>query len=121
MSRIIKLKRKDLIAKVKENLEVHQKQYGIAVKAFKLEVAEQLEKLAKLNEEGSLKISFDLITPVDNTKKYERIIAMFEWELKDEVKLSQSEFNEYVLDETQYSISGGYSNTAYSGKFGLGN
>jgi len=119
MSRIIKLKRENLIDKVKENLAVHQKEYAIAVIAFKLEVAEQLEKLTKLNSEGSLKIHLKLVIPVDNTKKYEKIIDMFEWEINDEVELAQSEFNEYIRDEGHHTISGGISNSAYSGKFGL--
>jgi hypothetical protein len=28
---------------------------------------------------------------------------MFEWELADEVVLTQNEFNEYVLDETSFA------------------
>ena len=116
-NRSIKLKKEDLIAKLIENKKAHIEEYGKAVKSFKLEVAEQLENLTKLNNEGSLDIEFKLVRPVNNSEKYDKIIEMFNWEIEEDVELTQDEFKEYVQDETHYARMASISNSTYSGKF----
>lgn len=117
-SRIIKLKKADLIERIKENKEKHIIGYEKAVTFYKKEAAEQLEKLMKLNTEGDLSLSLNLTTPVNNAENYDKISAMFEWEIESEIELTQEEFNEYVLDDTSYARNAMFSNTMYSAKFG---
>lgn len=117
-NRTIKVKKEELIKKIKENKENHIKMYAIAVKAYKLEALEQLEKLTDEVNDGSLNIQLDLVTPVNNEKNYDDILQMFEWEIDEEVELSQNEFREYVQDETSFAVHALSSNTLYSQKFG---
>ena len=112
-SRTIKVNKKDLIDKIKENKEIHIFEYNKAVIAYKQEALSQLKSLIENANNGDLELNLKLITPVDNSENYDKVIEMFEWEVSDEVELSQSEFNEYVQDETDFSITAKFSNSAY--------
>tara|TARA_R110000868_G_scaffold76573_3_gene220131 strand:- start:11959 stop:12144 length:186 start_codon:yes stop_codon:yes gene_type:complete len=59
-----------------------------------------------------------LIEPIDNSANYDKIIAMFDWEVENEVELTQAEFNEYVLDENQFTELARVSNVMYAEKWG---
>ena len=117
-NRTIKVKKDDLIEKIKENKANHIEEYEKAVKAYKLEALEQLEKLTNEVNDGVLGIKLDLVTPVDNSENYDDILEMFEWEIADEVELSQDEFRQYVQDENDFATQAKFSNTFYSAKFG---
>lgn len=43
---------------------------------------------------------------------------MFDWEVENEVELTQAEFNEYVLDENQFTELARVSNVMYAEKWG---
>ena len=116
-SRKTTVKKADLIAKIKSNKKNHIEMYEKAVIAYKKEAIEQLEILTNEVNNGVLNIKLDLVTPIDNTKKYDNIVQMFEWEVKDVVELTQGEFKEYVQDETQFAQEAMFSNTLYSAKF----
>jgi hypothetical protein len=116
-SRTIKVKKADLIEKIKENKKNHIEMYDKAIIAYKKEALEQIKKITDEVNDGVLDIKLDLVTPIDNTDNYDKIIQIFEWEVKDEVELTQSEFKEYVQDETQFAQEAMFSNTLYSAKF----
>jgi hypothetical protein len=63
---------------------------------------------------GSLKVSVNLTSPSNKESEYDKLSAMFEWELADEVVLTQNEFNEYVLDETSFAREARLQNSSYS-------
>ena len=112
-SRMIIVNKEDLINKVKENKEKHIIEFEKAVKAYKIEAKRKLtEELQKLKE-GSLRIQVSLVSPSNKTEDYDRILASFEWEVNDEVILSQEEFNEYVLDETSFAREAKFANATY--------
>ena len=114
-NRTIKVKKSDLINTLKKNQKKHIKQFGKAVVAYKREVSKQLNKLHEKNEKGELDIRLDLVKPVNKQKNYTKIIEMFDWELDDEVELSQDEFKEYVQDEFGFAIQARLSNSTYLG------
>ena len=113
-SRRIKVKKDDLIEKIKENKENHIKEFKKAVVAYKEEALKQLTVQTSRAKEGALDIKLELVTPVDNSENYDKIVEMFTWEVEEEVELSQNEFNEYVQDETEFAMAAKYSNTFYS-------
>lgn len=113
-NRTILLKKEDLIAKIKENKENHIKEYNDAVVAYKEEALRQLAVQTSKVREGALDAKLELVTPVNNEENYDKIIEMFEWDVRDEVELSQDEFLEYVQDETQFARDAKFSNTFYS-------
>ena len=109
----INVNKTQLIVKIKENKAAHIKAYQKAVTAYKAEALKQLKELTEKVKKGELNVRLDLISPVDNTEKYDKLLKMFEWEVNDEVSLTQYQFNEYILDETTYTAQALYSNTAY--------
>jgi len=116
--RTIKVKKSDLLGSLKEHKEAHIIEYGDAIKAYKLEAIEQLGELLKQANDDKLQLRLNLTEPIDNTGNYDKIIAMFDWEVEDVVELTQSEFNEYVLDENSFTIMAQTSNAMYSEKWG---
>ena len=113
-NRTILLKKEDLIEKIKENKEIHVKEFEEAVVAYKEEALKQLGRQTEKVKEGCLEAKLDLITPVNNAENYDKILQMFEWDVRDEVELSQNEFLEYVQDETEFAVAAKFSNTYYS-------
>jgi outer membrane cobalamin receptor len=114
-SRIIKVKKADLIAKIQENKAQHIESYAKAVIAYKKEALKQVADITKKVEGGDMNVKLNLTTPVDNKDNYDKIIDMFNWEVEDIVELEQSEFNEYVQDETDFARHAMMSNTMYLG------
>jgi len=113
-SRSISVKKQQLIDKIKENKENHIKEYAEAIVAYKEEALKQLAEQTKRVEDGGLDAKLDLITPINNAENYDKIIEMFTWEVEDIVVLEQSEFIEYVQDETDFAVRAKMSNTFYS-------
>lgn len=114
-NRTIKVKKADLIVKIKENKENHVKEFNKAIIAYKEEALKQLTKLTTDVQEGALNIKLDLITPVNNAKNYDNILEMFLWEIGETVELEQSEFQEYVQDTTDFAVTARFSNMMYVG------
>lgn len=112
-SRTISVKKADLIAKIKENKENHITEYGKAVIAYKEAALELLAELTKKVNEGDLDIRLNLVTPINNSANYDKIIEMFEWEVNEIVELEQNEFLEYVQDETDFAVNAKFSNSTY--------
>lgn len=113
MARPIKIKKTALLEQIKANKENHLKDYAEAVTAYKIEAEKQLQNQLKALENGSLKIELKLITPSNKSDEYDKWIKTFEWEIDEEIILSQSEFNEYVLDEAPFAIQSKFLNSSY--------
>lgn len=112
-SRIITLKKVDLIARIKENKEKHIADYEEAIAAYRVEARKQLAEQKKALEKGSLNIRINLITPIDKRDEYDKILEIFQWEIKEEVELTLGEFNEYVLDENDWAVASRMQNSTY--------
>ena len=112
-SRSITVEKADLITKIKENKENHVKEFNKAIDAYREEALRQLRTQLERVEEGALDAKLDLITPIDNSDNYDKIIEMFEWEVQDQVVLEQDEFQEYVQDTTDFAVKARMSNAAY--------
>ena len=110
-SRTIKVNKQQLIDKIKENRENHIKEFEKAKVAYREEALKQLTEQIKKVEEGALDAKLNLITPIDNSTNYDKIVEMFEWEVEEIVELEQSEFLEYVQDETEFARQAKFSNT----------
>ena len=115
-SRMIKIKKADLIAQIEENKLVHIEEYEKAVIAYKKEALKQLANLTVKVNDGEIEgIRLELTKPVDNRENYDKVVEMFSWEVEPLVELSQDEFKEYVQDETQFALSAKLSNSMYLG------
>lgn len=112
-SRIVKVNKQKLIDKIKENKENHIIEFDKAVVAYKEEATKQLLELTAKNENDEMNLKLNLVTPINASEDYEKIIEMFEWEVETEVELEQKEFNQYVQDETEFAINAKFSNSTY--------
>ena len=110
----MKIKRDQLIEKIKENKEKHLVEYEKAVEAYRREASKQLKSCAKELKGGSLTIKLSLITPVNRATEYDKVIEMFNWEVDNEIELTQKEFNEYVHDDNESSRLASFANTSYT-------
>ena len=114
-SRTMMVNKANLIEKIKANKAAHIKAYAKAVIAYKKEALRQLAELTKNAKAGIMMIKLNLTTPIDNSKAYDATLEMFGWDTKDEVELTQKEFNEYVRDETAIAQQAMLSNSMYLG------
>lgn len=117
MSRTVTISKEKLISTLKANKEAHIKDYEEAVIAYVAEVNKQLIELKDKIDSGDLEISLKLTKPVNSSKNYDEIIQLFEWEINENVELSKSEFESYVLDKSAFANDARYSNSFYKGSF----
>lgn len=112
-NRSIKVNKNRLIEQIKENKLKHIESYNKAVIAYKEEALRQINSLKIKAENGELRLSLNLVSPVNNADDYDKIIQMFEWEVEDIVELEQQEFIQYVQDETDFAINAKVLNSSY--------
>ena len=112
-SRQIKLKKSELIDKIKSNQVNHVKEYEEAVIAYSTVAKKQLTELSKKLKNGDMDLNLRLVTPVNKTDEYQKLIVMFTMEVEDIVVLSQGEFNQYIHDETPFAINAKMLNSTY--------
>ena len=112
-NRMIKVDKLDLIARIKANKEKHIQQFEAAKVAYKKEALRQLEELKKQAEEGSVNIKLTLTSPENVADKYDQKAEMFEWEIADEVELTQDEFKDYVQDSFDFAAKAFLANSTY--------
>lgn len=114
-NRQILIKKEKLIEQIKKNKEAHIKAYAKAVTAYKKEALKQLAEQTKLAKEGKLKIHLNLISPVSLSEHYDDLVEMFEVDVREEVELTQQEYNEYYKDKTEVTRHALMSNQMYLG------
>lgn len=113
-ARTIEVSKEELIKTIKENKDRHIIEYDEAVKAYREEAKKQLNEQKRALAKGNLHIRVNLVTPINKSDEYDKLVKMFEWEINKTVILSQGEFNEYVLDETDFAVAARASNSMYS-------
>jgi hypothetical protein len=70
--------------------------------------------LADAKAGRSISRSINLAEPVDHTADYDRILAMLEMSVDDTIMLDAQEFNQYVLDNWEWSRLASYTNQSYA-------
>jgi len=121
----IKVRKADLLTKLKDNRKTHKENYDKAVEVYKKALVVYLQKMLARAEKGKKVTQYiDLVTPTHNLAEYDRIIAMLEMTIEEEIELTEAEFTQYVLDNWTWkgtfalnTLS--YSNFARTGSVGL--
>lgn len=98
--RDIQVSKAQLIEVLEANKAKHRAIYEEAKTNFLKAAAEALQKKLEAVEHGRI-VSLHIALPVpeDHTKDYERIIKMLTLELRDEILLSESDHQQFVLDD----------------------
>lgn len=113
-SRTLKISKAKLIEKITENKANHIKEFDEATKAYVEEAHKQLKLAKKDIDSGKLNIRLNLTVPINRVEEYDKVIEMFNWEIADEIELTQSEFNEYVHDDNDRARTAKFSNAFYA-------
>lgn len=95
----VKIKRADLIAKLKENREKHTALYKDALEGYFVDTKKKLEKKIQALDKGETITSFSVSVPKDHTKDYDRLIEMLDMSQDEYLVISAHDFNMYVRDE----------------------
>lgn len=97
--------RKDkLIETITKNRDEHREQFLKAQEAYREKVIAELDtRLEQARNGGRINLGFSLPEPVDYTDSYNTALSMLEWEVTDEIELSESDFQRYVLNKWEWA------------------
>ena len=96
----VTVKKSELLTKVRENRDRHREIFEKAQEGYRNEVIKQLDRALKDAKEGrKITTYIQLTAPVDQTKDYDRAISMLEMSVDDEIKLSEKDYADLVLDD----------------------
>lgn len=122
--------RTEVLTRVRENREAHQKAYDEAEKGYQLEVIEliekaqkELEKAHKLAQKGKYtnkdapRLNVYATPPENHVDDYDRVIDMLNMAVDDEISLEEGDFSKYVRDEWDWKEDFVANSSYYSGKF----
>jgi hypothetical protein len=102
----VKVKREDLLTKVRANRDAHRDLFLKAQANYRKLIIQELDRmLADAKAGRKIRRSIDLVQPRDHTGDYDRTIMMLEMSVDDTIILDANEFDQYVRDVwawTQY-------------------
>lgn len=115
--REVRIKKSELLAKLEENRAEHRSTFLEALDGYKVEVIKILTARLKDAKTGKrIPQHITIQQPVDQTREYDRVIAMLKMSVDDEVTLQAQEFQQYVMDQWVWKHQFLASNSAYSVK-----
>lgn len=102
----IKVEKRQLLAKLKENRLKHVETYEEAIERYKDAVQSRLITLLRKAEAGVLLTPEELWVkidrPMNKEQDYDLAISMLEWETSDTVELEAHDFRRYVNDDWEW-------------------
>ena len=111
----VKVKRADLLARVRTNRDAHRTLFLKAQEGYRKLVIEELDRMLKDAKDGlSIRRSVTLTEPSNHIKDYDRVITMLEMSVDDTVTLDAHDFDRYVMDNWDWSRFALATNTAYA-------
>jgi hypothetical protein len=110
----VKVKRNELLAVVEKNREQHRDLFEKACVGYRKEVIARLDgMLADAKAGKRIRQTVGLVEPMDQTKDYDRVLAMLRMSTEDVIELSQSEFAQYVMDDWRWKDQFTATNSTY--------
>lgn len=111
----VTVSKKILLSKLKQNRETHLEIFLEAQKGYREAAIVALDKMLDDAKSGKrFQTTIRLVAPMNQTKDYDRVIAMMEMSIDDEIRLTEHEFQMYVLDQWDWKSLFSTSNRAYS-------
>lgn len=110
----VKVNKAELLEKVQSNRDAHVAEYEQAMIVYRQKAVAALKDAAEKAETGGeIKLRFELVEPVSQVKEYDRAIAMLTMSVDNEIELGQVEFNQFVMDDWQWSAATKFANSRY--------
>jgi len=111
----IKVKKTELLEKLKANREAHQAIFDKAQDGYRKMVVEHLElMLAEAKQGKVIRRKVELQEPVNQTKDYDRVISMLSMSQDDIIELNEHDFAQYVLDDWSWKAQFTTTNSRYT-------
>ena len=88
-----------LIETLRTNRTEHDATYEAALVAFQERAVQELSKMLKEARKGDVRLHVSLPVPEKHTEDFDRVIEMLEWDQGSTVRLTHSEFAQYVQNK----------------------
>lgn len=116
----ITVRKDELRAKVVANAEQHQAIFDEAVEGYRTKAVQLLEEHIVRIQSGTLiDVTLRLPQPVNHIADYNRVLAMLEMAVGDEITIDEDSFRYYVMDDWSWKREFLRTNSEYSA-MGLG-
>lgn len=100
----VTVKKAALVAAVQANRVKHGDEYAEAHSLYRAALVSALEQLlTKAQTDADCPHTVKLDKPVSHLRDYDRVLAMLEMCVHEEISISETQFTQYVLDEWQWS------------------
>jgi len=110
----VKVKKSELLAKLEENRAAHRAVFEEALEGYREAVIKELEVMLTDARKGKLiRRTVNLVEPMDQTKDYDRAIAMLKMSQDEIISINESDFACYVLDNWRWRDQFIASNSSY--------
>lgn len=101
---IVTVRKEELTKIVTKNRDGHREIFLKAQEVYRRKVIEELEaSLADARCGAKFRTYISLEAPCDHTPDYDRVLAMLEMSVDDEIELTSEEFERYVQDNWRWS------------------
>jgi HAMP domain-containing protein len=98
--RNVRVRKEDLIGIVERNRATHGAVFEKAYERFRCSIERELEeRLSRIRKGKSVDLAIRLPEPRDMTATYDRVLEMLAMETRDEVELTEQEFQQFVQDD----------------------
>ncbi len=105
----------ELIGTLKANRGAHRELFVKALVGFRRLTIQRFEKNIALLKEGKMpETYFNLPTPQDKTKEYDRVIAMVAHHQGDTIDLTEEDYAHYVQDDWDWKVAVFATNSTYA-------
>lgn len=110
----VRVKKDQLLSKVRENRRAHRDLFLKAQEGYREKVIEELDIMLRDAREGKkIRRGISLPEPIDQTRDYDRVVAMLEMSVDEYIELNPTEFAQYVLDDWQWKANTMHINSSY--------
>lgn len=100
---VVTVKKADLLAVMKENLGKHRAIFEEAWAGYRMQAIKELDEMGAEAKAGKrIRRSIELVEPKDQSRDYTRVIRMLEMSVDEEIRVTETEFAQYVLDDWQW-------------------
>ena len=114
----VNVKKTELLETLRVNCEHHRSEFLTALECYRMEAIEVLEEAIDDAKKGKrIMTATHLTEPMDMTREYKKVIKMLEMSVDEEIELTNTEFQNYVLDDWSWSAQASVSNAMYTTKW----
>lgn len=99
MPKSIYVRKEELLKKLEEKLKLHKIVYDESIKAFKKNYVNHLKKLIKKSDKNKFERYINLEQPTNHEDDYKTAIKMIKMSCRNEIELTNTEFNQYILNK----------------------